>query len=198
MSILTPPGHSFNVGNIGHDPLDSRKQGTDVEKQRRQRQGSNSGTSDNGTRNRESAGKLRQGPQRRIEKVSAQQKRAGVLALPVRIESGKEKGTPITAAESRPGLSDSSTQQHWNGERLAGGPGGGNERPWSANGFAETCGQGRLRRVVRSIASWSFHRFASRAHGRHPFVPAGPSPVAHCTVHRPQCPIITGSGIAFR
>ena len=37
--------------------------------------------------------------------------------------------------------------------------------------------------LVRSLA------FACRAHGRHPFVPSGLSPVAHCTVHRPQCPI---------
>ena len=47
-------------------------------------------------------------------------------------------------------------------------------------------------RFVRSVA------FACRAQGRHPFVPSRLSPVAHCTVHRPQCPIITGDGIAFR
>ena len=29
---------------------------------------------------------------------------------------------------------------------------------------------------------------------RHPFVPSELSPVAHCTVHRPPCPIITGGG----
>ena len=44
---------------------------------------------------------------------------------------------------------------------------------------------------------WSF-RVLHNAHGRHPFVPARLSPVAHCTVHRPQCPIITGSGSDFR
>ena len=61
-------------------------------------------------------------------------------------------GTPITAAESRPGFWDFPKQsQGRNGERLAWGPGGGNEHPWSANGFAETFWQGCLRRVVRSI-----------------------------------------------
>ena len=37
-----------------------------------------------------------------------------------------------------------------------------------------------------------------RAHRRHPFVPAELSPVAQIIIHWPQCPIITGSGIAFR
>ncbi|MBN2577388.1 MAG: hypothetical protein JXB10_00160, partial [Pirellulales bacterium] len=43
--------------------------------------------------------------------------------------------------------------QHRNGERLAWGPGGGNERPWSANGLAETWEQGCPCRVVRSLGS---------------------------------------------
>ena len=34
---------------------------------------------------------------------------------------------------------------------LAGGPGGGNEHPLSANGFAEMCRQGCLHLVLRSI-----------------------------------------------
>jgi hypothetical protein len=41
-------------------------------------------------------------------------------------------------------------------------------------------------------------RFAVAHIGRHPFVPAGLLPVAQDIVHRPRCPIITGSGIAFR
>ena len=61
--------------------------------------------------------------------------------------------------------------------------------PGRRNGSAERFRQGCLQLVVCSIRFCSFHRFACRAHGRHPFVPSGLAFVAQDIIHRPECPI---------
>lgn len=60
----------------------------DVGKQQRDRKGSNNGPSNVGNGKGESAGKQRRGKQRRIEKVSARQKTARVIALALANRNG--------------------------------------------------------------------------------------------------------------